>query len=167
MKIELVGTEILEAKLKALPYIFRTSAINKAIEKSNKLLVSAVQQRAPVETGILKKSIISIIRTYRKGKFAVGVVGPDKDYGGYVIMKKDSQKSFKKAQKGASGGKGYRKPVKYAHLMEGGTGKRETKDGKNRGRVTPRPFMQPSLDSLKQQIQTIFETEVDEALNNL
>jgi HK97 gp10 family phage protein len=166
MKFELVGTELLEAKILALNSTLRSTTLKKATNKANKLLVSTVQQNAPAETKILKKSITSVVRTYRKGKFVVGVVGPNKDYGGYVIKKK-SGKSFRREKNIVKGTKGLRRPVRYAHLMEGGTQKRETKSGANRGSVTPRKFMQPSLDATKQQIQDIFETEVNEAFNNL
>jgi hypothetical protein len=166
MKIEVIGRELLDAKILALPYTVRNYVLKRAINKSNKLLVDTVRKRAPIDSRILRKSITSVVRTYKKGYFVLGVVGPNKDYSGYVVMKPKG-KSSRKSKPGEAEQKGIRKPVRYAHLVEGGTSLRKKKSGASTGSVTAEPFMKPSMDELKDKIREIFETEVDDAINDL
>jgi hypothetical protein len=114
----------------------------------------------------LQKSIASVVRTYRKGTVVIGFVGPEKNFAGFVT-KKRNKKIFKKVKNAIKGTKGLIRPVRYAHLADKGTVIRTNKKGANRGSVTGVNFMQRSQDSLQNQIQTIFETAVENALNDL
>ena len=46
-------------------------------------------------------------------------------------------------------------PAQHAHLLEFGTKERKTKDGKNKGRVLPRPFVFKTFDEEQNEIQRI------------
>jgi HK97 gp10 family phage protein len=163
VNIELIGGDVLAAKLLAIPEKVRKSVEKEAIAKANKLMISEVQKNAPVETGALKKSIVSVVRTYRKGTVMIGIVGADKNFSGDVVIK-NNKRIFKKSKKSI---KGTRRPANYSHLVDKGTGIRVTEKGANRGSVTGVNFMQRSMDSMKDQIQTIFETAVENAFNDL
>lgn len=45
---------------------------------------------------------------------------------------------------------GFTSPGYHAHLLESGTKQRKTKSGKNRGKISPRPFFFPTLEEHEQ-----------------
>jgi HK97 gp10 family phage protein len=161
-QLSLIGTEMVRAQLLALPDTVRKRLEREAVGAANKLLAAVITANAPQDSGALKKSIGTVIRSYRSGQVVVGVIGPKSDYAGYVI-RKGKRKTFKKAKKGEN--KGIRKPSKYAHLVNGGTTNRVTQNGANRGSVTPKWFMEDSFDAVKDQIQQIFETTINKTIN--
>jgi hypothetical protein len=99
MSIELSGSEIAIAQLLAVPEKVRKMVQREAIAEANKLLAGVITANAPQDSGALKKSIGTVIRSYKSGKIIVGVVGPKSDYAGYMIRKGNNKKSFRKAKK--------------------------------------------------------------------
>jgi HK97 gp10 family phage protein len=165
--IELQGSEILVAQLLALPDKVRTTVEREAVFEANKLLIGTIRSEAPKDSGALQKSVSGVVRQYQNGRIVLGVVGPEYNYTGAVISKgRGKKKSFKKLKKGEKA-ENMRRPAKYAHLVEGGTAQRKTESGANRGSVSPNPFMAPSLEKVKAQIQKIFENAINKAVESL
>jgi hypothetical protein len=164
MQIDILNSEEIVDKLLRLPAKVRVKVEKDALYKANKLLIGTVRQNAPIKTSALKKSIISVIKKYRNDTRIIGIVGPDRNYTGNVILNQKDKSVFKRAKKGEN----YTiKPVKYAHLPDQGTVKRTTKSGANRGSVQEINFMQRSLDSKESQIRDIFINAINEAINDL
>lgn len=152
--ISLAGSEAVVAMLKALPDKIRTKVEREAIVKANKLLSGKIRSEAPRDSGALKRSVGAVVRKYDNGKIIVGVIGPRSDFAGNVVVKgkRKKRKTFKKGGFGSK--KTFRRPAKYAHMVEGGT-KRGAK---------PNPFMQRSIEAVRGQIIRIFEDTVREAV---
>lgn len=93
--------------LAEIPDSMKKSALSAAATKSMAIIRKQTRDNLPSKdndhTGLLKKSIITVVRTYPKRGVVYSRVGPDKD-----VIDVDS-----------SGRK--RWPVKYAHLVEKGT----------------------------------------------
>ena len=146
-EVSLVGSKDVAARLVSLPDKIRTTIEKEAVAEANKLLVGRIRGGIrSVDSGMLRKSVGSVVRRYQGGTIVIGIVGPRNDFvGNVVVNKKTKRKSFKrKKYKGES----YtRRPSKYAHLVEGGTAVRQTKDNKNRGSAPADDFMQRGIDS--------------------
>jgi hypothetical protein len=158
--IKISGSEMVIAQLLAFPEKVRKKVERDAVGEANKLLAGVITSKAPQDSGALKKSIGTVIRSYKSGRVIVGVVGPKSDYAGYVIKKGNKKiKTFRKAKKGESS-KGLRKPSKYARLVNNGATSRVTQSGANRGSVTANSFMEHSFDAVKNQIVQILEQKI-------
>lgn len=96
--LRLSGNRELESKLFAIEQKMRTKIVASCVRKAAKPKLSAMKSSVPVETGLLKKSLGLRVKTYRNSKVTVAAIGPRHGH--------------------KSGG---RNPVKYAHLVEGGT----------------------------------------------
>ena len=148
-QIELVGADILTAKLLSLPNKIRQKIEKEAIREANQLLAGTLRQNiaaTAVETGALEKSIKHDVRTHKGGNEIVGRVGADRDY--------------VKVHKGKR-----RRPAKYIHLVNLGTKQRKTKAGHNRGKTQGMFFREKTAEQHKATIQKLFEKAVNEALN--
>jgi hypothetical protein len=166
MEFEIKESEILILRLSALPDKVRIKLEKQATAAVNRMLVSAIKSNAAIASGALQKSITSKVRVYKGGKIIVGITGPDKDFQGNIVEKKNGSKGFQKTKKGAQGGgTNYRRPAKYAHLVDGGTKNRTTAMGKNRGSVTGTKFMTATVEGMKAQIKSLFENAVKEAVS--
>jgi hypothetical protein len=150
-QITLGGSDVLMARLLALPEKVKTQAIKKAINEMNKLLVGEARLRVPIDSGALFRLVGSVTRQYKGGRIVLGVVGAEIGQESVTI----------------GGRTMVRKPYKYSHLIEDGTVQRKTKSGVNRGKVTPRPFLQPAFSAIQHQFQAILEKNIQEAFDSM
>jgi HK97 gp10 family phage protein len=102
--------------------------LKQAVEAAGRIVAKEAKQLAPVETGLLKKSIGIKAKQYPSGA-AVAVVGPRRGFGKDVVR---------------NGHTVYSDPVKYAHLVELGHVIRTRKKGPVLGFVPPKPFLRPA-----------------------
>ena len=107
---------------------------------------------APALTpGLLAKSIQLKVRLYRSEGRALGIVGPARGYRRFAGVR----------AYGKSAGKAwYQDPVHYAHLVEKGAKGR-------RGTITPRPFLQPAVDSEIGRFPEVFRAEIEAVIAKL
>jgi HK97 gp10 family phage protein len=165
-EITIEGSDILAAKMLALPASVRKAVEAASVKASKAVIAGQLKSNAPSDSGALQKSITSIVRKYKGGRIIMGLIGPDYGYTGVVTKNKTGKKVFKKANK-RKGEAGTRRPANYAHLVENGTVQRKTKSGANRGSVTPNPFTKRTSEAVAQQVQSILESAVNDALKNL
>ena len=96
-------------------------------------VVQTAKANAPVESGLLRKSIGRVTRSYKRGFHKVAVVGPRAGFHGMVAMK----------IKGVVVGKPKkRNPLHYAHLVEYGH------VGRDGAWVAAKPFIRPAYDAI-------------------
>lgn len=122
-----------------------------AIREAAAEIRKAAKALAPVDTGLLKKSIKSVVRTSKKQGVVYAVIGPATGMGADVVRDGRPQ---------------YADPAKYAHLVEYGTAPHviQTKttqslrlpDGRFRALVhhpgaAAKPFLRPAYDSVPAQ----------------
>lgn len=159
--IEVEHSNTLKAQMLALPEKMRKSIERRAVSVTNKEITESLKSLAPKDSGALQKSMKSVIRTYKSGRIAVGISGPDYDYTGYVV-RKPKGKTFKKAKKGEQG---LRRPAKYAHLVNNGTQERTTKNGRKTGKVQGIQFLEKVIAANKDRFIDNVSAAVNEALN--
>jgi hypothetical protein len=123
-----------------------------------------MRDNVPRDTGALRKSITSVVRTYQGGKVILGLTGPDYNFSGYAVNSAKGKKRFFKGKKDDRGKQKFKRPANYLHLVIGGTKKRETKSAANRGFVTANPFIARVAAQVQQEISQAFADAVREAI---
>lgn len=138
MKIQaqVTGIDTAYARLELVKKGMKTKILRKAVNAATKIALGAARRRAPVETGLLKKSLGRKTKTYRDSAVVVGIVGPRADMGKTVTL--------------ASGRQQYRDPAKTAHLVERGTRHSQA-----------RPFMRPAWEESKAAIEQALRDEIN------
>ena len=104
--------------------VSRRRIVRPGISKSARFVSRMARSKAPVQSGLLRKSIGVVVRTYENGN-VVGVVGPRHDFKRPVSSSKGRKTIVTKRNVGqfadSSNKIVLQNPVKYAHLVEGGT----------------------------------------------
>lgn len=122
----------------------KNKLMRKAVRAASAPLRSAIRGRAPRDKGNLAKSITVQVKAKRNvTKTAKGfrTNGPSRVY----------------ARIGpAKGARGDR----HAHLVEFGTAPRRTKAGKFVGAMPAKPFIRPSVEATRGQVQAILASEI-------
>jgi HK97 gp10 family phage protein len=161
---QVMGDKILESQLSALPEKVRAAVEKKAIRAVNRIVIKAMRDNVPRDTGALRRSITSVVRTYQGGKVILGIVGPDYNFSGYAVNSAKGKKKFSRGARDNRGGQKFKRPANYVHLVVGGTKKRETKAGGNRGFVTANPFIARVAAQVQQEVSQAFADALREAL---
>jgi HK97 gp10 family phage protein len=154
--IEITGIDDLAKGLKAIGKKMRTEIASEAVTTALVPMVNEARALAGKsrDTGALQESIGVKVKPYKRGAVIFGIVGP--------------RRGFKKPD---PSGKGFRDPVKYAHLVEyghhtkaasgkfGGAKKREKITAETAtAYVLPQPFMRPAFAKTKgQMVKTLGE----------
>lgn len=118
---ELHGLKELAETLKQLPAAVAETALSEAVEEGGRPVLDAARAKAPERVGNLKLALNMKTVVYPQSKVATAIIGPRSRTAG------------------------------YAHLVEFGSGPRETADGKSRGIMPPQPFLRPAIDETRQQ----------------
>lgn len=146
--IEITGIDDLSKGLKAIGKKMREQIGREAVATALVPMVNAARANAGKsrDTGALQDSIGLKVKPYQRGAKIFGIVGP--------------RRGFRRSD---PSGKGFRDPVKYAHLVEFGHYTRAGKGGKfgaaKKGEkvteetatayVLPQPFMRPAYAATK------------------
>jgi HK97 gp10 family phage protein len=154
--IEISGIDDLAKGLKAIGKKMRTEIAREAVTTALVPMVNEARALAGKsrDTGALQDSIGLKVKPYQKGAKIFGIVGP--------------RRGFKKPD---PSGRGFRDPVKYAHLVEFGhhtkTASGKFGAAKKREKITaetatayvlPQPFMRPAWSKTKgQMVKTLGE----------
>lgn len=172
LHISLVGDKELIAKLNSLGSKVYRKVIKQASRKAFAPVIKSAREKAPKESGLLKKSIGVKQKAYpRNGRF-VTIVGPRTGFAKTVVV--NTPFGPKKIK---------RDPVKYAHLVEFGTQAHSLSQGaENRIRgnseenrigfaiamqggndhpgATAKPFMRPAFDGNESRAKQIMRSEL-------
>lgn len=124
IKVELLGDKEIDRMLAGWKPAARRRIVRPGISKSSRYVSRMARSMAPVRSGLLRKSIGVVVRTYPSGN-VVGVVGPRHGFKRPVSSSKGRKTIITKRNVGLFEGGTNRivlqNPVKYAHLVEGGT----------------------------------------------
>ena len=146
-RIELVGSDMLTARLLSIPGKIREKVEKEAIAEGNRLVSGAlrtnIQNSAFKEsTGALQQSIKHDIRKEKGGNLLTGRIGADN--------------KFVKTHKGKR-----RRPAKYIHLVN--LGFNHKRSGK---RVEGHNFREKTMKQLEGLLERLFEKAVKEELGD-
>jgi HK97 gp10 family phage protein len=96
--------------------------VRPGVSRGARLVSRTARANAPVESGLLRKSIGVVVKTYKDGT-VVGVVGPRHGFKRAVAGSGKSSKIVTRKNVGdfSNSRISLRNPVKYAHLVHGGT----------------------------------------------
>ena len=160
LSFKMLGVEDLIRSMDEWKRAVRARVIRNAVRKTGPIASRAMKQRAPRETGLLKKSIGHRVYTHRNGMGAGMVAGPRKGFEATVVGRKRKRKPRRYTQMTknernlglAFGRTQKRNPTKYGHLVEGGF---RTKGG---GQVEPSRFMQLAWVSVQSRLTAAMRT---------
>lgn len=144
---EVEGMKGALATLAHLKGAARKRIVRRGLTLCARILAKAAKRLAPKETGLLRKSIASKVKTYPNGS-VVAIIGPrdDAKFRQPVVRKKG--KWFPSTVTA--------NPVKYAHLVELGHG--------GRAAAPAKPFLAPALAASQSQVKARFAQAVREGL---
>lgn len=137
VEAELRGAAEMFRALYKLNDKMRAKVTSAAIRKGVRPIINDARSRVPRESGLLRKSIGYVVRTYRGGETTIGVIGGTSNVSGNVEV---------------AGRTMFRWPVKYAHLVEHGTRPHAQPRNRRYSRSghpgsTAKPFLEPAFES--------------------
>ncbi len=181
MPVQVLGVGELVGRMKALPDKLRNKGMRTAMKQAARPIVQATKAMAPVQTGLLRQSIASVV-VKSKDSFSA-LIGMRHVTGGKNKGFRPSKKVVRAIVARVAGGGSSREgdPARYAHLVEFGhnivprgqkVGRKERKGktavelGVSRGfgRVAARPFMRPGLASGAQAAEQALAQELRQFL---
>lgn len=104
--------------------IFRKHA-RRGMTKASRIVANAAKSNVPKESGLLRMSIASKIKTYTRRNTVVGIIGPRRGYRQSVVaVGREGHRKLKRMKSqinvgGTMVGR-WRDPIKYAHIVERG-----------------------------------------------
>lgn len=132
MRMELQGAKELEEALRELPKRLAKGAIRRALLKALEPIAEDARARVHRLRGFILRAIgVSTVLSRRQRK------------------QRSTMKGDIEAYVGAA-------PARHAHLLEFGTGPRQTKDGKSTGQARAFPFLRPAWESGKAAALALF-----------
>lgn len=152
IKTKVEGLEALYKHMAGWKESHVRKVIRPAITKAGRLIAKTAKRLAPKETGLLRKSIASKVKTYKSGS-VVAIIGPRIGFKREVTLKRVFRiingRTVFFAKPKPEYLKMMRNPIPYAHLVEYGTSKTAAK-----------PFMRPAWDQNKEQIKSLLQREI-------
>ena len=131
------GARELRRHLRLLATAAANRVARRAVNMALTPVAKAAKRKAPVETGLLKKSIGKKVKVYRRSEMVWGGVGPRKGF------------------KGTGPDGKPRNPLMYAHLVELGT-----KAARKHAPTAAKPFLRPALDEQRATVMAILRQEI-------
>lgn len=161
MPVQVQGVAELVGRMKSLPDKLRNKGMRSAMKAAARPIVQATKSMAPVQTGLLRQSVASVVVKSKDSYSAlIGMrhtVGSSKKGRGF----RPSKKVIRAIKKTIASGGASRSadPARYAHLVEFGHNI-VTRSGKGGGRVAAKPFMRPGLQSAASSAEQILAREL-------
>lgn len=143
---KLSGLDDAMKALSGLNQSVRNKILRKALDKASQPILKAAKERAPRETGLLRKSMGRRVIAYRSTGTVVVVIGPrSKPSFRKEVKIKKVFRQIRGATRMIRNPRSeamtmVRNPVKYAHLVELGTKNRPAK-----------PFLRPAFQAMRSQ----------------
>lgn len=152
--MKMVGSDALIRRLNFLDLKIKKKIAGAVLNRAATPVLTAARRGAPEQTGLLKKSLVKISRSYRGGEMNLVVIGPESKFKGTGMVDGRPVKRW---------------PAKTAHLVEFGTKPhRQPKHWwfRNTGHpgATAKPFLEPAFESTKAQVEQIIETQLRERI---
>lgn len=132
IKAQVEGAKEVLAAIGGLADKLKKKLLKKAVGEAGRLVLKRAKQLVPRDSGLLKKSLGRKVKVYRNTGTAVAIVGPRKGFRQPVTRAKGRWKPRTETAD----------PIKYAHLIEQGTGHSQAK-----------PFLRPAIEGQQQQIR--------------
>ena len=169
---ELDGVQVTLSNMSHMKTAVKRRVIRSAITKAVRVLAKEAKKLAPKDSGLLKKSIGQVVRTYKNGRI-VGVVGPRRGFKQMVSRTKRFPAKVGESvfQAGDFVVAELADPANYAHLVEFGTEPHSIGKGDDRvkksggagsqiGSTHPgnraQPFMRPAFESKKREAEATY-----------
>lgn len=184
VKAQVTGLGKVLAALADLKQGARNRILRKALAAGAKPMLARAKQLAPSETGLLRRSLRTVI--YTEGGKVIAEIGPKSMKEQVVIEEGQSARILsKKGRKGllttadtpAGSVTRNRNPAYYAHLVEFGrvavkpVSRKALSSGAavfaSAGPMTPRPFLRPAFDETQAQARQIIADTVWQELGKL
>ena len=174
--IAVEGDEALKRKLKALPDNLLRKVVSGATSHAMTPVQRAARSKVPTRMGLLKKAIGKKSKLYKRSMTAVTIVGART---GFKRQVRTKEAGLDEAWKTGEPMKAvYADPVKYAHLVEFGTGPHVIRvknaeamgPGGQYGKVVnhpgakPQPFMRPAMQQHEPQVLNLYRAELKRGL---
>jgi HK97 gp10 family phage protein len=159
MTLKTSAVQALARKLNEVDRKAARKAVRVGVGYGTKAVLDTAKSLVPRDTGLLRKSLGRLIKTYRAGKVMAGIVGPRKSF---VVTLPNGKRM---------------RASKYAHLVE--LGRREVVPKKKRvladkaggvfygervRAVPPRPFMRPAWERHRAKIPWLLVRALNGAL---
>lgn len=151
--VELKGLQAALAALDGLKKTHRNKIIRPAVTAASQMVLKSARANVPREAGLLKRSLIKKIKTYKSGKI-IGIIGPKRG------MK---QTVHRKGALWGKGGNVTSDPANYAHLVEKGTQPHMIGIFAHPG-SRPQPFLVPALEENREAIVSLMTARLREGL---
>jgi HK97 gp10 family phage protein len=165
VKVEGVS-EILRSLREADEKVAKKS-LRQAVNEATKPVLREAKAGVPTATKSLKKSLGRKVKSYKGGRIVFALVGARKD-------SKGKPAKFRRQVRRSKVGKEItRNPVKYLHLVEGGTKPHSLAKGSRLGigkqhpGARPNPFMRRANDRTKITVKSIMANTLQNALRGL
>lgn len=177
---QLEGVDLTIGTLGRFKSAIQRRILRSALTKAARVLAKEAKKLAPKDSGLLKKSIGYVVRTYKDGRLTA-VIGPRR---GFKQMVTRTKRFPVKSGTSAFAASDIQvtemaDPVNYAHLVEYGTEPHSIAGGDDRlnksgvagrqiGATHPgakaRPFMRPAYDRKKGEAESVFRQGVADGL---
>lgn len=139
IKQKLTGLEALIQSMSDLKQSIQSRALRPAVTKGARIISKEAKRLAPKESGLLRKSIGTKVKTYKSG-VVVAIIGPR------------SKPSFRKTVT-VNGRQQVRNPVNYAHLVEYGT-----------VRTRPHSFLRAAIQTKQGEVRRVMAEALRESI---
>lgn len=166
---QVIGAEAVMKSLANLKGAVQRRLVRGALTAAARVVAKEMKALAPRDSGLLKKSIGQVVRTYRNKGVTLAVIGPRRGFKRFVNRTRaDGSKRQVMSD-----------PVKYARLVEFGTephalGKgsdlltKKKSKGKQHGLMHPgtraQPFIRPALERKKAEAMNVFTQKLREGM---
>lgn len=145
ISIDIIGDAQLQAVWRDATDKHMLRALKAGMTRVGAVVRTKARALAPKETGVLRRSIGTKSGRSKRKSAQYVVIGPRKEF----------------SERG-------RRPVKYAHLVEGGTAPHGYKNSKRKHPGSkPKPFLGPALEMTRPQIQIILRDAAVKALQRM
>ena len=134
-KLLITGWDGVRVNLAELEAKIQRGAMRTAITKAGRVMLAAAKSKAPIRTGLLKRSLRQKVKTNTKKGEVLTLIGPSRRIQG-------TDKNGNKVR-----------PARYAHLVEFGY-----------GRQSPQPFIRPAYESSKDAALAKYRDELRPAI---
>lgn len=150
IKGKLDGLEQTLRKLRGLKQAMQNRIMRKAVTAASREVQGEAKARAPVgETKLLRRSMGTVVKTYRGKNVVVAIVGPRTGF------QRDRKGGKRQTALGAKFKATGHNPSKIAHLVERGHKIRRKKGGPILGVVRAHEFMRPAFERTKARAEVI------------
>lgn len=143
--LSVIGTKEVIARFSRLKGARQRAAMRRGVTAAGQLEVQYARKAAPRQSGILRRSLGKVVKTYAKSNTVVARIGVVRGYEWYW----DGQRRI---------------PEMYINAVEGGTKPRRTRSGAFRGKVNATRFLSRAANRAKSAAENRFTAKFRESI---